>query len=172
MNLADAIRRAAQSTGVPLAKPAVTPAEPASAVVPAAPVVPTVEESAPLFVEPVREVVAEAAAPQVEEVVLAKEQEQVQPLEAQEVPHGHNIVRLELVLNPEQLKGFFGAVIASQHSVLTLREAAGLLRVSQSALERLADEGEVPGMQVDGKWRFTRQALEDWLSTHPRKKEA
>ena len=94
------------------------------------------------------------------------------PNAAHEVPSGHNVVRLELVLNPEQLKGFFGAVIASQHSVLTLREAASYLRVSQSSLEKMADEGEVPGMSVDGKWRFTRQALEDWLYSNPRKKEA
>ena len=84
----------------------------------------------------------------------------------------HNTVRLELVLNPEQLKGFFGAVIASQHSVLTLREAANFLRVSQVALEQMAENGEVPGMQVDGKWRFTRPALEDWLWTQPTRKEA
>jgi len=89
-----------------------------------------------------------------------------------ETQPGHNVVRLELVLNPEQLKGFFGAVIASQHSVLTLREAAGLLRVAQGALERMAQDGNVPGMMVDGKWRFTRQALEDWVSAHPTRKEA
>lgn len=95
-----------------------------------------------------------------------------QPHEAQDVPHGHNVVRLELVLNPEQLKGFFGAVIASQHTVLTLREAASFLRVSQNSLQHMAEEGDVPGMLVDGKWRFTRQALEDWLNANPHKKEA
>ncbi|HWA83338.1 MAG TPA: helix-turn-helix domain-containing protein [Fimbriimonadaceae bacterium] len=146
MNLADAIRRAALSGGTPVG----TEAEKPQAAVPAKP-------------EPV--------APSGEEN-LAKEQNMMQPSEATETLPGHNVVRLELVLNPEQLKSFFGAVIASQHSVLTLREAAGFLRVSQGALEKMASEGEVPGMSVDGKWRFTRQALEDWLNAHPKRKEA
>jgi excisionase family DNA binding protein len=94
------------------------------------------------------------------------------PAEETEQLAGHNVVRLELVLNPEQLKGFFGAVIATQHSVLTLREAASLLRVSQSSLERLAEEGNVPGVMVDHKWRFTRTALDEWLNTHSTRKGA
>lgn len=146
MNLADAIRKAAWSGGVPANAEEDAP----QAACPPAP-----EPAAPAGVES-----------------LAKEQKMKQPTEAIETPPGHNVVRLELVLNPEQLKGFFGAVIASQHSVLTLREAAAYLRVSQSALEKMSLEGDVPAMSVDGKWRFTRQALEDWLSAHPKRKEA
>ncbi|HTQ11313.1 MAG TPA: helix-turn-helix domain-containing protein [Fimbriimonadaceae bacterium] len=104
--------------------------------------------------------------------ILAKDQKMKHPHESHDAQPGHNVVRLELVLAPEQLKGFFGAVAKSQHSVLTLREAANLLRVSQKALEAMALDGNVPGMMLDGKWRFTRQALEDWLSAHPNKKEA
>jgi excisionase family DNA binding protein len=151
MNLADAIRRAALTNGETLGQPeANSSGEKAIAAEP------------------------KPAAKTEGQPTLAKEQEMKQPQEAHdtEVPTGHNVVRLELVLNPEQLKGFFGAVIASQHSVLTLREAASYLRVSQSSLERMADEGDVPGMMVDGKWRFTRPALEDWLYSHPKKKEA
>jgi excisionase family DNA binding protein len=148
MNLADAIRRAAQTSGTPLGEPELA-----------------IEETS----YPAHAAYTED---RTQEPSKAKEQPMKQPQEAHEVPSGHNVVRLELVLNPEQLKGFFGAVIASQHSVLTLREAASYLRVSQSSLEKMADEGEVPGMSVDGKWRFTRQALEDWLTSHPTKKEA
>lgn len=146
MNLADAIRRAAWSGGVPA----------------------NAEEDKPQAAFPTE---PELAAPAGVES-LAKEENMKHPTEAIETPPGHNVVRLELVLNPEQLKGFFGAVIASQHSVLTLREAAAYLRVSQSALEKMSLEGDVPAMSVDGKWRFTRQALEDWLSAHPKRKEA
>lgn len=146
MNLADAIRRATQTSGVPFG------AE---------------EDRSHATCTPFSE--PEALA---EDTTLAKEQHMKQAQEDTGIPAGHNVVRLELVLNPEQLKGFFGAVIASQHSVLTLREAAGFLRVSQSSLEKMADEGDVPGMMVDGKWRFTRPALEDWLYANPKKKEA
>lgn len=169
MNLADAIRKAAQTSGAPLGQPEVAKVSPPA---------PTAQQPQPAQpVQPAQVAQPEPAAKPVEvkateENILAKEQEQVKPLDAQDVPHGHNVVRLELVLNPEQLKGFFGAVIASQHSVLTLREAASFVRVSQKSLEHMAEEGNVPGMLVDGKWRFTREALEDWLSAHPQKKEA
>ncbi|HVT11800.1 MAG TPA: helix-turn-helix domain-containing protein [Fimbriimonadaceae bacterium] len=146
MNLADAIRRAALSGATPLG---------------------TEEEKPHATFQAEPEPVAPSGAEN-----LAKEQNMKQPNEATETLPGHNVVRLELVLNPEQLKSFFGAVIASQHSVLTLREAAGLLRVSQSALEKMAVDGDLPGMSVDGKWRFTRQALEDWLSANPKRREA
>ena len=146
MNLADAIRRAAQTSGSPLGQAEVAD-----------------EIKTPAIQAPTAAQEGES---------LAKEQKMNHPHEVIETPSGHNVVRLELVLNPEQLKGFFGAVIASQHSVLTLREAANYLRVSQASLERLAQDGEVPGLLVDGKWRFTRPALEDWVSAHPKKKEA
>ncbi|MFI5384909.1 MAG: helix-turn-helix domain-containing protein [Fimbriimonadales bacterium] len=149
MNLADAIRIAAQTSGVPVGQ-----------------VESTEDKSARVF-----EFHAREADPGVDPA-LAKEQKMKQPQEAHETPPGHNVVRLELVLSPEQLKGFFGAVIAGQHSVLTLREAAHFLRVSQRSLEIMALAGDVPGMMVDGKWRFTRQALEDWVSAHPTRKEA
>ncbi len=143
MDLAAAIRRAALNSGAPLGQP-----EAGSSASNA------------------------LSLPQPEAANLAEEKLQMKEHEAQEVHHNHNIVRLELVLNPEQLKSFFGAVIATQHSVLTLRGAAGFLRVSQTSLQRMAEEGDVPGMMVDGKWRFTRQALDDWLSANPQKKEA
>jgi len=152
MNLADAIRRAAQSSGSPLGQAELGQLEPF-----------TEQKSIETYPEEIA----------VEEVkTLAKEANMNHQHESAATPVGHNVVRLELVLNPEQLKGFFGAVIASQHTVLTLREAANFLRISQAALEGLAQEGDVPGMMVDGKWRFTRPALEDWVSAHPKKKEA
>jgi excisionase family DNA binding protein len=167
MNLADAIRLAASSTGAPLGQP--TKAEEQSG------------NTLELFQQPAhapahaaerKKAPGSREADRGEGPALAKEQKMKHSHEANEAPPGHNVVRLELVLAPEQLKGFFGAVIKSQHSVLTLREAAQLLRVNQSSLEKLAMSGDVPGMMVDGKWRFTRQALEDWLGAHPTRKEA
>lgn len=141
MNLADAIRRAALSSGTALGQP-----------------------------EPRAQ--HEDFTPIIEQAFDGGTSGDETQVNTQDLNGRHNTVRLELVLNPEQLKGFFGAVIASQHSVLTLREAANFLRVSQTALEKMAQNGEVPGIQVDGKWRFTRPALEDWLWTQPTRKEA
>lgn len=49
-------------------------------------------------------------------------------------------------------------------AVLTLAEAASLLRVEANDLERLAQEGDVPGRRIGASWRFGCEALMDWLS--------
>jgi excisionase family DNA binding protein len=47
--------------------------------------------------------------------------------------------------------------------VLTLREAAAYLRLSERSLYDLARGRRVPSAQVGGKWLFPRRALELWL---------
>ncbi len=72
-------------------------------------------------------------------------------------------VKLELYLNPEQIASLLQGVAGSNHAVMTLREAAAFIRISPSRLETLAAAREVPGFQIDGKWRFSRVAIEDWV---------
>lgn len=86
-------------------------------------------------------------------------------------PNG-SVVRLELFLTPEQLSGLFRAVVAAQHSVMTLREAANHVRVPAHVLEELAREGEIPAFLVDGKWRFPRAGVDEWMNMQASKKEA
>ncbi len=81
----------------------------------------------------------------------------------QPLPSGSTAVRLEMFLSPEQLQGLFRSVMATQHSVMTLREAAHFLRVHTHVLEELAEANGVPAFQVDGKWRFSRASLDEWL---------
>jgi excisionase family DNA binding protein len=47
--------------------------------------------------------------------------------------------------------------------VLTLPEAAHLLRLEDAAVRAAADAGELPGRRVGEEWRFSRSALLDWL---------
>ena len=47
--------------------------------------------------------------------------------------------------------------------VLTLAEAAAFLKVSENALELQAVARKVPGQYIDQQWRFSKQALLDWL---------
>src|SRR4051794_14837488 len=47
--------------------------------------------------------------------------------------------------------------------VLTLDEAADLLRVDAEQLAKLAESGEIPGRKLGEEWRFTRTRLLDWL---------
>lgn len=49
--------------------------------------------------------------------------------------------------------------------VLTLKEAAALLRISETTLRDRAKRGIVPGAKI-GSWRFSRSALLALLSGH------
>lgn len=82
----------------------------------------------------------------------------------QPLPFSGNAVRLELFLTPEQMNLMLRAVMASHHSVMTLREAASYLRMTPSTLERMAQEHEVPAFVIDGRWRFPKPALDEWLA--------
>lgn len=48
--------------------------------------------------------------------------------------------------------------------ILTLREAAAFLRLSERSLYELARGRHVPAAQVGGKWLFPRRLLERWLA--------
>lgn len=50
-----------------------------------------------------------------------------------------------------------------ERAVLTLTEAADLLRIDAHKLERLADQGKVPARRIDSSWRFNCAAIMDWL---------
>ena len=47
--------------------------------------------------------------------------------------------------------------------VLTLEQAAALLQTTDDAVRELASEGELPGREVGGEWRFSRAAILAWL---------
>lgn len=86
-----------------------------------------------------------------------------------EHPHAHvagNVVRLELFMTAEQMSGMLRAIMQGQHSVLTLKEAATYLRVNSATLVRMAQEGIVPGIEIDGRWRFSRARLDDWIAVN------
>lgn len=53
-----------------------------------------------------------------------------------------------------------------QFEVLTINEAAALLRVSPSKARQLAAGGELPGVlpRLGKQWRINRRALEDFIN--------
>lgn len=140
MNLADAIRQAAQSSGSPLPSEQRTP---------------TIE---------VIETHAGPAPAATESTMEHANEETRLPDPPSPAVLGGGVVRLELFLSPEQLSGLFRAVVANQHTVMTLREAAQYLRISPSMLEQMANEGKVPALLIDGKWRFARTAVDEWFN--------
>lgn len=48
-------------------------------------------------------------------------------------------------------------------AILTLEETADLLRLDSAVLLVAAEAGQVPTRQIGEQWRFSRDALLDWL---------
>lgn len=48
-------------------------------------------------------------------------------------------------------------------TVMTVAEVAAFLRLAESTVYKLAQDGELPGRKIGGTWRFSRKGLEDWL---------
>ena len=53
---------------------------------------------------------------------------------------------------------------AEASAVLTVDEAAELLRVEPAAVHELAEAGELPGRRIGDEWRFAREAVLAWLA--------
>lgn len=49
--------------------------------------------------------------------------------------------------------------------VLDLKEAARFLKVSPVTLGRRVRAGEVPAKKIGNQWRFSRQALSQWIQS-------
>lgn len=47
--------------------------------------------------------------------------------------------------------------------ILTLKEVAAYLKLTEKTAYRLASEGKLPGFKVGGSWRFKREDLESWI---------
>ena len=63
----------------------------------------------------------------------------------------------------ELLAGSLSADDAPSEDVLTLDDAADLLRVGPGAVRAAARAGELPGRELGGEWRFAREAVLAWL---------
>ena len=83
-----------------------------------------------------------------------------QPVDPAVTANAGSVVRLELFLSPEQMH----LLLQGAHSVMTLREASQFLRIKNDTLARMAEEGEIPAFLVDGRWKFPRQAVEEWVT--------
>ena len=57
------------------------------------------------------------------------------------------------------------SITAEPSEVLTPDEVAEFLRVDRETVLELAERGEIPSRKLDGEWRFSRQAILDWLAT-------
>ena len=47
--------------------------------------------------------------------------------------------------------------------ILTVEQVAELLHLHAMTVYRLVKEGKLPGFKVGGRWRFEKNALENWM---------
>jgi excisionase family DNA binding protein len=69
-----------------------------------------------------------------------------------------------LITGDDLVVGAHGFRPAEAAPVLTVEEAAELLRVDTDVIAELAESGQLPGRRVGGDWRFSREALLAWLA--------
>ena len=58
-----------------------------------------------------------------------------------------------------------------EEDVLDPKQAAEVLKISRGTLLKLANEGKIPAKKIGRQWRFSRQALLEWLKNGQTKKE-
>lgn len=47
--------------------------------------------------------------------------------------------------------------------ILTIREVADYLKVTERTIYRLAGAKKIPAFKVGGTWRFSRQEIDQWI---------
>jgi len=47
--------------------------------------------------------------------------------------------------------------------IMTIREVAEYLKLTEKTAYRLAAEGKIPGFKVGGAWRFRRGEIDKWI---------
>jgi excisionase family DNA binding protein len=52
----------------------------------------------------------------------------------------------------------------NKHEILTVEEAAELLRIPRSAVYTFAQRGKLPAQKVGRHWRFHRETLIEWIA--------
>ena len=54
--------------------------------------------------------------------------------------------------------------------ILTIKEVAEYLRITEKTAYRLASERKLPGFKVGGSWRFRKSEIDAWIDEDARKR--
>ena len=63
-----------------------------------------------------------------------------------------------------QILGDNRVMLPIKDEVLTLQECSLYLKIAKSTIYVLARKGKIPCQKVGGNWRFSKNALDRWLS--------
>ncbi len=47
--------------------------------------------------------------------------------------------------------------------IMTVREVAAYLKITEKTAYRLTAEGKIPGFKVGGAWRYRRTEIDTWI---------
>ena len=56
--------------------------------------------------------------------------------------------------------------------IMTMDELAEYLKISKSTLYKLAVENKLPGTKIGKRWRFHKEAIDEWVKRGPEPKRA
>ena len=56
---------------------------------------------------------------------------------------------------------------AKRDEIMTMDELADYLKISKSTLYKLAVENKIPGTKIGKRWRFHKDAIDDWVKQGP-----
>lgn len=48
--------------------------------------------------------------------------------------------------------------------IMTVKELATYLKLAESTVYKLAQEGEIPGRKIGGNWRFSLEQINKWMA--------
>ncbi|MCA9473537.1 MAG: helix-turn-helix domain-containing protein [Pseudomonadales bacterium] len=55
------------------------------------------------------------------------------------------------------------------NDIMTVKEVAEYLKITEKTAYRLTAEGKIPGFKVGGAWRFRRTEIETWIENQSKK---
>lgn len=152
MNLVDAIRAAAQKPQEPIETPLIPISEDRT---------PYQETDTPVTASSQQtQLIPPDPAPKAKPV----QDSQSTPVMLEDHMDSMRVVRFEVLLTQQQVGDLMQWMAHNMRSVMTLREAAHYLRLRMVQVQALAEHGDLPAFRVDGKWRFLKTTLDEWMS--------
>jgi len=61
---------------------------------------------------------------------------------------------------------------AKRDEIMTIDDLAEYLKISKSTLYKLAVENKLPGTKIGKRWRFHKDAIDDWIKRQPERGNA
>lgn len=68
-------------------------------------------------------------------------------------------------------RGRFMLTSVDQNAILTLREVAEYLKVTERTIYRLAAAKKIPAFKVGGTWRFRKVDIDGWIAAQSKSAE-